>query len=245
MRRRLRERSRAPAGAADLLRLSPSHAGTARLAGGIVEGELRTGPWRSRAAREGAESRAICSSCHGARACVWAHWSIGPLVLVCRGGASMWQSTNLARSLWARARIPRPSPIHPSSGRLSRQRSSRTGPLLSHAERAALAWRFAAKRWSIGRTAGRPSVTQASGSHRGRLCRPGAPLEGPHAEFQRIVRVAQSPTRARFSSHGCPAVSGDPSGEFGPPSFCSSILFSINPFRAAVGWGRLGFGACS
>ena len=195
MRRRLRERSRAPAGAADLLRLSPSHAGTARLAGGIVEGELRTGPWRSRAAREGAESRAICSSCHGARACVWAHWSIGPLVLVCRGGASRWQSTNLARSLWARARIPRPSPIHPSSGRLSRQRSSRTGPLLSHAERAALAWRFAAKRWSIGRTAGRPSVTQASGSHRGRLCRPGAPLEGPHAEFQRIVRVAQSPTR--------------------------------------------------
>jgi hypothetical protein len=146
MRRRLRERSRAPAGAADLLRLSPSHAGTARLAGGIVEGELRTGPWRSRAAREGAESRAICSSCHGARACVWAHWAIGPLVLVCRGGASMWQSTNLARSLWARARIPRPSPIHPSSGRLSRQRSSRTGPLLSHAERAALAWRFAAKR---------------------------------------------------------------------------------------------------
>lgn len=126
---------------------------------------------------------------------MWAHWSIGPLVLVCRGGASRWQSTNLARSLWARARIPRPSPIHPSSGRLSRQRSSRTGPLLSHAERAALAWRFAAKRWSIGRTAGRPSVTQASGSHRGRLCRPGAPLEGPHAEFQRIVRVAQSPTR--------------------------------------------------
>ena len=49
---------------------------------------------------------------------------------------------------------------------------------------------MAYKRWSIGRTAGRPSVTQASGSHRGRLCRPGAPLEGPHAEFQRIVRVA-------------------------------------------------------
>ena len=193
MRRRLRERSRAPAGAADLLRLSPSHAGTPGWWHSLGRTEDRI--VAVRAAREGAESRAICSSCHGARACVWAHWSIGTLVLVCRGGASRWQSTNLARSLWARARIPRPSPIHPSSGRLSRQRSSRTGPLLSHAERAALAWRFAAKRWSIGRTAGRPSVTQASGSHRGRLCRPGAPLEGPHAEFQRIVRVAQSPTR--------------------------------------------------
>ena len=119
------------------------------------------------------------------------HWYL--CVVACEHVAE--HEPALARSLWARARIPRPSPIHPSSGRLSRQRSSRTGPLLSHAERAALAWRFAAKRWSIGRTAGRPSVTQASGSHRGRLCRPGAPLEGPHAEFQRIVRVAQSPTR--------------------------------------------------
>ena len=35
-------------------------------------------------------------------------------------------------------------------------------PLLSHATHAALAQRFAAKRWSIGRTIGRPSLTQAS-----------------------------------------------------------------------------------
>ena len=61
----------------------------------------------------------------------------------------------------------------------SRQRSARSGPLLAHAERAALVWRCAAKRWSIGRAIGHRSVARPSREHRGRLPRPGAALERP------------------------------------------------------------------
>ena len=56
-----------------------------------------------RVAREGAASRAICSSCHGARAGVWAHWSIGSWIAAVRAGGRI--------RLWAvrtwRARNPR------------------------------------------------------------------------------------------------------------------------------------------
>ena len=64
---------------------------------------------------EKALHRAICSSCHGARAFVWAHWSIDHWYS-CRVGASRWQSTRLTRSRRARARPLSARPFHPNSG---------------------------------------------------------------------------------------------------------------------------------
>ena len=64
---------------------------------------------------ENALHRAICSSCHGARAFVWAHWSIDHWYS-CRVGASRWQSTRLTRSRRARARPLSARPFHPNSG---------------------------------------------------------------------------------------------------------------------------------
>ena len=67
-----------------------------------------------RAAQEGAASHAICSSCHGARAGVWAHWSIGTRVAAVRAGGRI--------RVWAvrtgRARNPR------APGRSTRTRAT-------------------------------------------------------------------------------------------------------------------------
>ena len=54
-------------------------------------------------------------------------------------------------ALGARA-TPAAQAVPPELGRRSTQRSRRTGPLLSHAKRAALGSYFAARRWRIGRT---------------------------------------------------------------------------------------------
>ena len=103
---------------------------------------------------------------------------IGPLVLVSRRCEQVAEYESGPFVLGARA-TPEPQAVPPELGRLSRQRSSRTGPLLPHAERAALVRRFAAKRWTIGRTIGRRSVAQPPRRHRGQLRRPGAALERP------------------------------------------------------------------
>ena len=116
------------------------------------------------------------------------HWYLAP----------QWcesKSKSLGRDHCARTRAPSPRPFAPHSGTPPDRAAAARGHFLSHAERAALARRFAATRWSTGRTAGRSSLTQASGSHRGRLRRPGAALEGPQARRRGIVRVAQSSTR--------------------------------------------------
>ena len=103
---------------------------------------------------------------------------IGPLVLVSRRCEQVAEYESGPFVLGARA-TPEPQAVPPELGRLSRQRSSGTGPLLPHAERAALVRRFAAKRWTIGRTIGRRSVAQPPRRHRGQLRRPGAALERP------------------------------------------------------------------
>ena len=103
---------------------------------------------------------------------------IGPLDLGLRRCEQVAEYGFGPFALGARA-TREPHASQPERRRLSRQRSSRAGQLVSHAERAALVWRFAAKRWSIGRTIGRRSVAQPSRSHRGQLGRPGAALERP------------------------------------------------------------------
>ena len=124
----------------------------------------------------------------------WVSRRIGPLVL---GVAVVREqkSKSLCRDHWARARAPSPRPFPPHSGTPPDRAAAARGHFCHTPSVRRLAGRFGAKRWSIGRTAGRPSLTQASGSHRGRLRRPGAALEGPQAQRRRIVRVAQSPTR--------------------------------------------------
>ena len=116
------------------------------------------------------------------------------------------------------ARVTRePHASRPERRRLSRQRSSRAGQLLSHAERAALVWRFAAKRWSIGRTTGRRSVAQPSRSHRGQLRRPGAALErSDHAATTITITPVSGSRRAGRAggctsnhAHGCGCVKDD------------------------------------
>ena len=124
----------------------------------------------------GGTSRTICSACHGARACGWAHSSIGPCIAARVGG---WQKHAPGWcALGARAiTVAQSVPIELTLP--SRQRSARSGPLLAHAERAALVWRCAAKRWSIGRAIGHRSVARPSREYRGRLPRQGAALERP------------------------------------------------------------------
>ena len=124
----------------------------------------------------------------------WVSQRIGPLVL---GVAVVREqkSKSLCRDHWARAQAPSPRPSPPHSGTPPDRAAAARGHFCHTPSVRRLAGRFGAKRWSIGRTAGRPSLTQASGSHRGRLRRPGAALEGPQAQRRRIVRVAQSPTR--------------------------------------------------
>ena len=155
MRRRLRVRSRARAGAADLLQFSCWHAHGC-LAVGKVEAELWTGSWQSSVSGRRCIARHLLILPRCAGVCVGAlvHWCS------CHVGASRWQSTSLTRSRWARATSERQA-VPTELGRRSRQRSSRTGPLLSHAKRAALVWRFAAKRWSIW-SRGRPFQRHAS-----------------------------------------------------------------------------------
>ena len=64
-----------------LCRLSPP--ASARCVVALCAGRRCTAPLCAsrggRAAQEDVASHAICSSCHGARACEWAHWSIGYL----------------------------------------------------------------------------------------------------------------------------------------------------------------------
>ena len=73
---------------------------------------------------------------------------IGPLVLVSRLCEQVAEHEPDPFALGARV-TSEPQAVPPELGPRFRQRSSRTRPLLSHAKRAALVWRFAAKRWSI------------------------------------------------------------------------------------------------
>ena len=104
---------------------------------------------------------------------------IGPLAHGVRRRGQVAEHESGPFALGAHA-SPEPQAVPPTLRRPSRPRSRRTGPLLSHAERAALARRFAATRWSMGRTIDRRSVAQPSRGHRGQLHRPGAALERPH-----------------------------------------------------------------
>ena len=91
------------------------------------------------------------AACHHEGACMWTHWSIGPLVHWhgrCEQAAE-YEAGPLA--LGTRA-TPAAQAVPSELGRRSMQRSRRTGPLLSHAKRAALGSCFAARRWRIGRT---------------------------------------------------------------------------------------------
>ena len=104
---------------------------------------------------------------------------IGPLAHGVRRRGQVAEHESGPFALGAHA-SPEPQAVPPTLRRPSRPRSRRTGPLLSHAERAALARRFAATRWSMGRTIDRRSVAQPSRGHRGQLHRPGAALERPY-----------------------------------------------------------------
>ena len=104
---------------------------------------------------------------------------IGPLAHGVRRRGQVAEHESGPLELGARA-TPEPTAVPPTLRRAPRPRSSRSEPLLSHAARAALARRFAAKRWSIGRTIDRRSVAQPSRGHRGQLHRPGAALERPY-----------------------------------------------------------------
>ena len=86
------------------------------------------------------------AACHHEGACMWTHWSIGPLARAVR---AEYEAGPLA--LGTRA-TPAAQAVPPELGRRSMQRSRRTGPLLSHAKRAALGSCFAARRWRIGPT---------------------------------------------------------------------------------------------
>ena len=119
---------------------------------------------------------------------------IGPLVLGSRRCEQAAEQEPGPFALGARA-TAEPQAVLPTLGHPSRPRSRRTGPLFSHAERAALVGRFDAKRWPIRRTIGRRSVAQPSRGPRGQLRRLGAALESPQTRVRCIVRVAQSPTR--------------------------------------------------
>ena len=74
---------RAPSPHRPSLLCRPSPPASARCVVSLCAGRRCTAPLCAsrggRAAQEGAASRTICSSCHGARACEWAHWSIGYL----------------------------------------------------------------------------------------------------------------------------------------------------------------------
>ena len=83
---------------------------------------------------------------------------IGPLVHRLR---QCEQNRSLSRSQWARERDPSHSPIQPYAGSALGSAAAAQGPLLPHADRAALVWRFAAKRRSIVRTTG-PTQRHAS-----------------------------------------------------------------------------------
>ena len=89
------------------------------------------------------------TACHHEGACVWTHWSMGHWHGRRCEQAAEYEAGPLA--LGARA-TPAAQAVPPELGRRSMQRSRRTGPLLSHAKRAALGSCFAARRWRIGRT---------------------------------------------------------------------------------------------
>ena len=89
------------------------------------------------------------TACHHEGACVWTHWSMGHWHGRRCEQAAEYEAGPLA--LGARA-TPAAQAVPPELGRRSVQRSRRTGPLLSHAKRAALGSCFAARRWRIGRT---------------------------------------------------------------------------------------------
>ena len=141
---------------------------------------------------------------------------IGPLDLGLRRCEQVAEYGFGPFALGARA-TREPHASQPERRRLSRQRSSRAGQLVSHAERAALVWRFAAKRWSIGRTTGRRSVAQPSRSHRGQLRRPGAALErSDHAATTITITPVSGSRRAGRAggctsnhAHGCGCVKDD------------------------------------
>lgn len=123
---------------------------------------------------------------------------IGPLVHGVRRRGQVAEHESGPCALGAHA-SPEPQAVPPTLRRPSRPRSRRTGPLLSHAERAALARRFAAKRWSMGRTINRRSVAQPSHGHRGQLHCPGAALERPdHAAA--TFTITPGSGRRRLSS---------------------------------------------
>ena len=134
---------------------------------------------------------AICLFCHGARAGEWAHWSIGPWIAAVRAGgrARAWAViTGRVREPRAPGRFPHTqSPVQtaqqPHGATFVTRHACGAGPALRRKE-------------VVDRSHDRPSQPHASiGSHRGRLRRPGAALEGPQARRRHIVRVAQSPTR--------------------------------------------------
>jgi len=112
---------------------------------------LRSAQHSSEAERTSAAGRARGLLSQGC-ACVLpvcTHWSIGPLARAVRAGGRVrgWAvSAGCAHASHGTGRSTR-------ARRRSRQRSRRTGPLLSHTKRAALGSRFAAQRWPIGRTA--------------------------------------------------------------------------------------------
>ena len=144
-----------------------------------------------RTAREGAAPRAICLFCHGARAGQWAHWSIGPWIAAVRAGgrARAWAViTGRVREPRAPGRFPHTqSPVQtaqqPHGATFVTRHACGAGPALRRKE-------------VVDRSHDWPSQPHASiGSHRGRLRRPGAALEGPQTRRRHIVRVAQSPTR--------------------------------------------------
>ena len=165
-----------------------------------------------RAAREGAAPRAICLSCHGARAGEWAHWSIGPWIAAVRAGgrARAWAViTGRVREPRAPGRFPHTrAPVQtaqqPHGATFVTRHACGAGPALRRKE-------------VVDRSHDRPSQPHASiGSHRGRLRRPGAALEGPQARRRHIVRVVQSPTRpARPDQMAGPRRAGRPAGRTG------------------------------
>ena len=158
-----------------------------------------------------AAARCVGRSGRAARWCI-AHHSLGlpRCAGVWVGALVHWYSRHCACGRVTKARAWRcalgarvitvAQSVPPELTLPSRQRSTRSGPLLAHAERAALVWRCAAKSWSIGRAIGHRSVARPSREHRGRLPRPGAALERPDRP---ATSATETPVRGR---RRCPRI---------------------------------------
>ena len=145
--------------------------------------------------RDAARHLSVLPRCEGGWVGALVHWYL----------ASQWcesKSKSLCRDHCARARAPSPRPFAPHSGTPPDRAAAARGHFLSHAERAALARRFAATRWSMGRTIDRRSVAQPSRGHRGQLHRPGAALERPYQAVTTLTITSVSGRRRQTMPGG-------------------------------------------